>query len=116
VSGITTHVLDTSRGQPAASLGVTLELHSAGAAGEWLRIGSGVTAADGRAADLVPPTATLTTGTYRLVFDSGAYFNALGIAAFYPQIVVIFAVRDTAEHYHVPLLLSPFGYSTYRGS
>lgn len=116
MSGITTHVLDTSRGQPAAGLGVALELHSAGDAGEWLRIGRGVTATDGRAADLVPPTATLTAGTYRLVFDTGAYFKSLGVVAFYPQIVVVFEVRDPAEHYHVPLLLSHFGYSTYRGS
>jgi 5-hydroxyisourate hydrolase len=116
VSGITTHVLDTSRGQPAAGLSVALELHSAGGAGEWLRIGSGVTAADGRAADLVPQTATLTAGTYRLLFDSGAYFKSLGVVAFYPQIAVVFQVRDPAEHYHVPLLLNPFGYSTYRGS
>jgi 5-hydroxyisourate hydrolase len=96
VSGITTHVLDTSRGRPAAGLGVTLERASAG---EWQRVGS-----------------TKTAGTYRLVFDTGAYFQALGVAGFYPEVVVVFEVRDPAEHHHVPLLLSPYGYSTYRGS
>lgn len=116
MSGITTHVLDTSRGEPAAGVSVTLELHSVGDAGEWLRIGTGVTGADGRAADFVPPTAALAAGTYRLVFDSGAYFKAFAVATFYPRIAVVFEVRDPAQHYHVPLLLSPFGYSTYRGS
>jgi 5-hydroxyisourate hydrolase len=113
VSGITTHVLDTSRGQPAAGLAVTLEWQSAG---EWLRIGTAATGADGRAANIVPASASITEGTYRLTFDSGAYYKSLGVAAFYPQIVVMFEVRDAAQHYHVPLLLNPFGYSTYRGS
>jgi 5-hydroxyisourate hydrolase len=113
MSGITTHVLDTSRGRPATGLGVALE-HSS--AGEWQRIGNAKTAADGRAANLAPAGAALAAGTYRLVFDTAAYFQALGIAGFYPQVVVVFEVRDPAEHHHVPLLLSPYGYSTYRGS
>jgi 5-hydroxyisourate hydrolase len=113
VSGITTHVLDTSRGRPAAGLGVMLERASAG---EWQRVGSTKTATDGRAANLAPAGAGFAAGTYRLVFDTGAYFQALGVAGFYPEVVVVFEVRDPAEHHHVPLLLSPYGYSTYRGS
>jgi 5-hydroxyisourate hydrolase len=85
-------------------------------AGEWLRVGSTKTATDGRAANLAPAGAGFAAGTYRLVFDTGAYFQALGVAGFYPEVVVVFEVRDPAEHHHVPLLLSPYGYSTYRGS
>jgi 5-hydroxyisourate hydrolase len=113
MSGITTHVLDTSRGTPAAGMGVVLERASAG---EWQLIGSGRTSDDGRAANLVPTDATLAAGTYRLAFDTGAYFQAIGVAGFYPEVAIVFEVRDPAEHYHVPLLLSPYGYSTYRGS
>jgi 5-hydroxyisourate hydrolase len=113
MSGITTHVLDTSRGRPAAGMGVALQRASAG---EWQRVGAGKTSADGRAANLAPAGATLTAGTYRLVFDTGAYFQALGVAGFYPEVAIVFEVRDPAEHHHVPLLLSPYGYSTYRGS
>jgi 5-hydroxyisourate hydrolase len=113
MSGVTTHVLDTSRGKPAAGMGVVLEHASAG---EWQRVGSGETATDGRAANLAPAGTTLSAGTYRLVFDTGAYFQALGVTGFYPEVVIVFEVRDPADHYHVPLLLSPYGYSTYRGS
>ncbi len=113
MSGISTHVLDTSRGRPAAGLGVVLE-HSS--AGEWQRVGSAKTSADGRAVNFAPAGASLAAGTYRLVFDTGAYFQALGVAGFYPQVVIVFEVRDPAENHHVPLLLSPYGYSTYRGS
>jgi 5-hydroxyisourate hydrolase len=113
MSGITTHVLDTSRGRPAAGMGVALER---AAAGEWQRVGSGKTSADGRAANLAPAGAGIAAGTYRLVFDTGAYFQALGVAGFYPEVAIVIEVRDPAEHYHVPLLLSPYGYSTYRGS
>lgn len=115
MSGITltTHVLDTARGTPAAGLAVALEIR----AGEvWQPLGLAVTDADGRVRRLVPEGETLTPGTYRLTFSTGAYFRNLGIEGFYPEVSIVFDVRDPEQHYHVPLLLSPFGYSTYRGS
>ena len=80
----------------------------------WESVGRGTTDADGRVRDLLasPPE----VGRYRLSFDTGAYFNAVGEAGFYPEVSIVFEVRDTAQHHHVPLLLSPYGYSTYRGS
>jgi 5-hydroxyisourate hydrolase len=111
VSGITTHVLDTSRGRPAA--GVPVALERAVDSG-WQPVGRGTTDADGRARGLL--TSAPAGGRYRLTFDTGAYFQAAGGAAFYPEVSVTFVVESGQEHYHVPLLLSPFGYSTYRGS
>jgi 5-hydroxyisourate hydrolase len=111
VSAITTHVLDTARGRPAAGIDVVLE--RAGDSG-WEVVGRGTTDGDGRLRDLLGDGAP-TAGRYRLTFDTGAYFAAAGERAFYPEVIVVFAV-DGAEHHHVPLLLSPFGYSTYRGS
>lgn len=112
VSAVTTHVLDTARGLPAAGVAVRLELVSA--AGQ-LPVGQSVTDADGRARDLGP--VLLPPGTYRLVFDTGAYFAARGTEpAFFPEVAVVFRVDGDAPRYHVPLLLSPFAYSTYRGS
>jgi 5-hydroxyisourate hydrolase len=108
VSPITTHVLDTARGQPAADVGVTLERGP-----EWEEIGSGRTGGDGRLAELGEPDAP---GRYRLRFDTEAYFEAAGLRAFFPEVTVQFTVERPEEHHHVPLLLSPFGYSTYRGS
>jgi 5-hydroxyisourate hydrolase len=105
VSGITTHVLDTSRGGPAAGVPVVLER---AVDSGWQPVGRGNTDADGRVSDLLetPPEA----GRYRLIFDTGAY------SRFYPEVTVTFVVEHGQGHYHVPLLLSPFGYSTYRGS
>jgi 5-hydroxyisourate hydrolase len=108
---ITTHVLDVARGRPAAGVAVTLEIAEGTT---WGRVGQGVTDADGRARDLLPAGTPLQRGTYRLRFATGDYHAPDG--GFYPQVTVEFAVRDPAEHHHVPLLLSPFGYSTYRGS
>ena len=113
MSHITTHVLDVSLGRPAANVSVILEAQSA--RGEWAEEARGVTDADGRlrewtAAKLLPP------GIYRLTFDTHSYFAARRIASLYPQVVIVFEVRDAQERYHIPLLLSPFGYSTYRGS
>ena len=112
MSGITTHVLDTSRGCPAA--GINVELHRK--LGEsWITVGEGRTDANGRCNSLtgdVQPE----VGTYRLVFHAGAYFQAGNTETFYPDIPIIFEVREPGAHYHVPLLISPFGYSTYRGS
>jgi len=108
VSPVTTHVLDTARGVPAAGVPVTLER-----APDWTEVGSGSTGDDGRLAELGSPEAA---GEYRLRFDTGAYFQAAGTRAFFPQVTVQFTIERPDEHFHVPLLLSPFGYSTYRGS
>lgn len=114
MSVITTHVLDMARGLPASGIPVTLEVSTA--PGQWTALGQGTTDADGRLRDLLPAESTLTAGAYRLTFDTQAYFAAQKVDAFYPRVVVEFVIRDTAQHYHVPLLLSPFGFSTYRGS
>ena len=113
MSGITTHILDVSRGRPAAGVAVTLELQSDQG---WQALGQGVTDADGRLKNLLPEDFAFAAGVYRLTFDVGAYFKAQSVESFYPQVSIVFVVRDAAEHYHVPLLLSPYGYSTYRGS
>ncbi len=114
-SPITTHVLDTARGAPAAGVRVTLE-HE-GAPGAWTRVGEGTTDADGRLRTLLA-AGGLRAGAYRIAFDAGAYFRAQGVEAFWREVVIEFVVRDAgaSAHYHVPLLVSPFGYSTYRGS
>jgi 5-hydroxyisourate hydrolase len=109
---ISTHVLDTSIGRPAASLVVRLQRQTDAA---WSDVTRASTSADGRIAALLPPGAAPTSGVYRLTFDAGAYFTSRGQESFYGEIVVDFVVRDTDAHYHVPLLLSPFGYATYRG-
>ena len=113
MSGITTHVLDTSIGKPASGVPVILEIHS----GEgWKLLGEGLTDADGRLRTLLPPDTPLQAETYRLTFDTGTYFAAREVDAFFPVATIVFTIPDVAAHYHVPLLLSPFGYSTYRGS
>ena len=114
MSLITTHVLDTSRGRPASGVAVSLELETAD--DTWKQIGKGTTDADGRARDLLPDGFALHGGVYRLTFATGPYFAAQEIEAFYREVVILFTVSDPAQHYHVPLLLNPFGYSTYRGS
>ncbi len=111
---ISTHVLDTTTGRPAAGVGVVLERQGAG--GELQHVSRARTDADGRVRELVPGAVDLDTGTYRLTFETGAYFETLEIEGFYPRVSVLFMVRDSSQHYHVPLLLSPYGYSTYRGS
>jgi 5-hydroxyisourate hydrolase len=104
VSQVTTHVLDTAAGRPAARVAVTLER------ADGTVLATGATDPDGRVRDLGPDR--LDPGTYRLRFDTGTY---LGSRAFFPEVVIVFRVNGDAHH-HVPLLLSPFGYSTYRGS
>ena len=113
-SHITTHVLDTARGVPATGLAVTLERLAPGDVMAWETIGRADTDADGRISTLGP--AALPVGRYRLTFDTGAYLIANHGNAFYPEVVVVIELTDPAAHYHVPLLLSPFHYSTYRGS
>ncbi len=115
-SPITTHVLDTARGRPAGGVPVTLAARSGPTPDGWREIARGRTDEDGRVRDLLAPGSTLPAGVYRLTFDTGAYFRALGVEGFYPHAEVVFEIRNPAEHHHVPLLLSPYGYSTYRGS
>lgn len=113
MSQITTHILDVSAGAPARGVPVVLERQTEN---NWKIVGEGETDADGRLRDLLNSKLALQTGNYRLVFDAESYFQKNEIEAFYAQITIAFVVRDAAQHYHVPLLLSPFGYSTYRGS
>ncbi len=113
MSAITTHVLDTSKGRPAAGVLVVLEQRTEGA---YRELGRGETDADGRLRTLLPAGEALAGGVYRLTFHTEAYFAQSGVEGFYPEVSIAFVVRDPAQHYHVPLLLNPFGYSTYRGS
>lgn len=115
MSAITTHVLDTARGRPAAGVPVALR-HLDPTDGAWHELGRGETDADGRLRTLLAAGAALAPGTYALRFDTGAWFAAEGVDGFYPHVEVVFAVREAGGHYHVPLLLSPYGYATYRGS
>ncbi len=107
MSGVSTHILDTAAGHPASGVAVELSRDS-------VVVATGVTDADGRVADLWQ--GALEAGTYRLRFAVGDYFGAMGRETFYPSVDIDFAVVDVEQHFHVPLLLSPFGYSTYRGS
>lgn len=110
-SPITTHVLDTALGKPAKGIPVTLEVFKGGA---WGAIGKGTTDGDGRVSDLLPTGKPASTGTYRITFDLQGYYK--GRETFYPYATITFEVRDPSAHYHVPLLVSGFGFSTYRGS
>ncbi len=143
MSGITTHILDIARGRPAAGVAVSLARH---AGDGWAELATSRSDTNGRVANLLPggmksaagtyrlrfdtgayfaalgvasfhPFVDMKSaaGTYRLRFDTGAYFAALGVASFHPFVEIVFEIRD-AEQYHVPLLVSPFGYTTYRGS
>jgi 5-hydroxyisourate hydrolase len=114
MSAITTHVLDVSRGRPAA--GVPIVLEQGVGATDWRTIGRGETDHDGRARDLMPAGTALVPGPYRLTFDTRSYFNAHGTVSFYLNVTIVFEATPGERHYHVPLLLSPVGYSTYRGS
>ncbi|MFK0239919.1 hydroxyisourate hydrolase [Microbacterium sp. NPDC090281] len=111
VSHVTTHILDTSIGRPAPGVAVALEARDGDG---WVGIGTGFTDADGRVKELGPDR--LESGAYRLRFDTGTYFAGIDTDTFFPEVVLTFLVDAEQEHYHVPLLLSPFAYSTYRGS
>jgi 5-hydroxyisourate hydrolase len=113
MSAVTTHILDISRGRPAVGVVVALALQSDQG---WQDLGQGTTNKDGRVNNLLPDDFKFAPGVYRLTFDTGAYFAAQHVESFYSQVTISFVVRDATAHYHVPLLLSPFGYSTYRGS
>lgn len=109
---ITTHVLDIARGGPAVGLAVVLDTRRGN---DWIRVSSGTTDERGRIATLTE-NMSVAPGLYRLTFDTGAYERARGVTPFFPEVQVTFSVRDAAEHFHVPLVVSPFGYSTYRGT
>jgi len=111
---LSTHVLDATTGRPAAGMRVRLER---GEDGGWVPVSRGQAGPDGRLRLSVEGGATeFEPGVYRITFASGAYFLARGAASFYPEVTIIFEMTEQDEHYHVPLLLSPFAYSTYRGS
>jgi 5-hydroxyisourate hydrolase len=112
MSAITTHVLDTSRGCPASGLKVELQVRSGT---EWKTLGAGITDANGRCGTLMGEQ-KLQAGSYRLLFDAGSYFRDQHAETFYSEIPIVFEIARPETHYHVPLLISPFGYSTYRGS
>ena len=112
MSGITSHVLDTSRGTPAA--GITIRLESQSMDSVWQTLNEAVTDLDGRVANLAPES--LSAGDYRISFLVAEYFGTQDLKSFYPVVRIEFKVDDPEQHYHVPLLLNPFGYSTYRGS
>lgn len=114
MSAITTHVLDTSRGCPAAGVPVVLEQRADG--DRWHAVGRGETDADGRLRGLLADGTALVPGLYRLIFDTRRYFDAQGLRGFYPHVIVVFEATAGEAHYHVPLLLGPFGYTTYRGT
>jgi 5-hydroxyisourate hydrolase len=114
VSRITTHVLDLVHGRPARGIAVRLEHHAAGRG--WVKLSDRVTDEDGRVGDLTPVDGKIEAGRYRLTFETGAYFAARHEPAFHPEVIVVFEVADPSRHHHVPVLLSPFGYTTYRGS
>jgi 5-hydroxyisourate hydrolase len=109
---ISTHVLDTSRGKPAAGVRISFDKRDGAT---WSNVGTGETDTDGRVKNLVPAHHRIAPGVHRLTFDTGQYAKDTGGQTFFPEVSIVFEITD-AGHYHVPLLLSPFGYSTYRGS
>ena len=111
--GISTHVLDTARGAPARGVRITLERQ---VGNEWELVSDVETDIDGRVKALVPQDVALTPNSYRIRFDTHAYARKNQFECFFPEVTIVFDVKDSSQHYHVPLLLSPFGYSTYRGS
>jgi 5-hydroxyisourate hydrolase len=114
MSHVTTHVLDASLGRPAVGVPVRLEVAADPVRASWKTVAEGVTDSDGRIGDLGPER--LPAGFHRITFDTATYFEAVGQQGFYPEVSIVFDLADEDAHYHVPLLLSPFAYSTYRGS
>ena len=109
---LSTHILDTHLGRPAANVAVTLYHHREGS---WHRIGSAMTDSDGRCRTLLGGHA-FAAADYKLHFDTGAYFHAHNTATLYPHVEIVFTVSDPTQHFHIPLLLAANGYTTYRGS
>ena len=114
MSTISTHILDMSCGKPAN--GVAVYLESQNSDESWAQLTHAWTDDEGRVKPFFLLEEPLPAGTYRLIFDTEAYFSALNIECFYPQVCVVFTIKEELQHYHIPLLISPFGYSTYRGS
>jgi 5-hydroxyisourate hydrolase len=114
MSGLSTHVLDTSTGLPARGVPVRLDVRRPD--GAYAELAAHVTDDDGRVKALLPEGARLAAAEYRLTFDCSRHFETLRVEGFYREVVIGFVVREPARHHHVPLLLSPFGYATYRGS
>ena len=114
MSTISTHILDISRGAPASGVHVRLDLENLDES--WSQLAEAWTDDDGRVKPFFLVETVLSAGNYRLVFDTDAYFSAAGVESFYPQVCVSFRIDDSPQDYHVPLLLSPYGFSTYRGS
>ncbi|MDH3710114.1 MAG: hydroxyisourate hydrolase [Cyclobacteriaceae bacterium] len=112
MSQITTHVLNTSKGRPAQGITIKLQEYKDQ---QWFTIGEGITNSDGRVSDLLNGDTLLDPGSYRMHFQLKSYFEQTGDPCFYPEANIIFNIADD-QHYHIPLLLSPFGYSTYKGS
>ncbi len=113
MSQLTTHILDTSVGAPAENVPLNL-LRLVD--GQWSELASGTTDEDGRVSGLIADDLVLESGDYKMVFDTASYFASAGVQGFYPRVEIIFSIDGDGQHYHIPLLLSPFGYSTYRGS
>jgi 5-hydroxyisourate hydrolase len=111
--GLSTHVLNTATGKPASGITIILQRQKNDG---WEELRRGETDTQGRVKELQPAGKKLPAGTYRLVFETGDYFKGQGTTTFFPRVDIIFSTENPDEHYHVPLLLSPFGYSTYRGS
>ena len=112
MSQITTHILDTSLGRPAEAVNIVLESKQPGG---WQLLSRGVTDTNGRVMNLLPDDRKLPPGTYRLTFDIKSYFYSVNAKTFFPAVYIEFEITDES-HYHVPLLVSPYGYTTYRGS
>ena len=113
MSQITTHVLDTAIGKPATGIDLTL---SQFVNNEWKLLNGGTTNIDGRVSDLLPDDKILEAGRYKVLFVTESYFQKQGVKSFYPYADIVFEIEGDGQHYHIPLLLSPFAYSTYRGS
>lgn len=113
MSQITTHVLDTTRGKPAPNLSITLYAQQDN---DWQELATGVTNGDGRIAGLLADDLVLAAGVYRMHFATKDYFKANNEQGFYPYVDIVFELDGSNNHYHIPLLLTAFGYSTYRGS
>ncbi len=111
MSQITTHVLDTSKGKPAWGVAVVLNEQ---VGQEWIEVAKGITNKDGRLTNLLQENEVLAKGVYKINFDTMHYFSSQDIETFFPAVEIVFEIKTT-DHYHIPLLLSPFGYSTYRG-
>ena len=112
MSQLTTHVLDTSKGKPVCGVAIVLYEQIAQ---EWFEISKGISNIEGRLMNLLQDNVELSLGIYKLTFDTKHYYSTQDIKTFYPSVEIIFEIKTT-EHYHIPLLISPFGYSTYRGS